>query len=127
MIEDKHWPRLVENLVLENIVLRIFDVFLPLRLNASKTSFFFQDCMEGIQNWMKQYDEEIELRDYDILQMRADLEKTADELQVIEDKYKTQVEEIKNWMEYKRIKKEKDDHDKLILWATIKIQVRKHH
>ncbi|CAG9824360.1 unnamed protein product [Phaedon cochleariae] len=80
------------------------------------------DSLEGIQYWMKHYDEEIEKRDSDMMNLKIEIEKITEEYARMKDTYELRKAAISDYMEYKRIKKEKEDQEKMECQAATKIQ-----
>ncbi|XP_023026215.2 dynein regulatory complex protein 9 [Leptinotarsa decemlineata] len=80
------------------------------------------DLSEQIQYWIKHYDEEIERRETEMMNLKSDLEKITDSHAILKETYETRKAEIEDWLEYKRLKKEKEDHIQMEQRAARKIQ-----
>ncbi|KAG5898341.1 hypothetical protein JTB14_034324 [Gonioctena quinquepunctata] len=80
------------------------------------------DYADEIQYWMKHYDEEIEWRETEMLNLKTDLEDITVNHISIKKTYETRIREMEDWEEYKRIKKEKEKQLQLEIWAAMKIQ-----
>ncbi|VEN47912.1 unnamed protein product [Callosobruchus maculatus] len=80
------------------------------------------DYMEEIQYWMKRYDDELDSRENDLITIKANLEKITEDLEKTRNLYAERTAAIADWLEYKRIKKEKEDREALEIWAATKIQ-----
>ncbi|XP_030761708.1 dynein regulatory complex protein 9-like [Sitophilus oryzae] len=80
------------------------------------------DCLDGIQFWMKQYDEDFDKLDGDIIKLSTNLDKIKDDRRFLEDKYNARQAEIDDFLEYKRIQEEKDRQVQKEYDAGLKIQ-----
>lgn len=83
-----------------------------------------QDYLDEIQYWMKHYDEETEMRETDMINLKANMEKLGEEHIALKQKYEAHKAEMEDWLAYKKRKKEKEELEALQNWAATKIQVR---
>ncbi|KAJ8954758.1 hypothetical protein NQ314_007028 [Rhamnusium bicolor] len=83
------------------------------------------DFLDEIQYWMKHYDEEIERRESEMITLQNEYEKLIEDHNILKVKYEAHKAEMEDWLEYKRIRREKEEREALELWAAIKIQVGK--
>lgn len=72
---------------------------------------------------MKQLDDETERRESEMITLKVDLEKVTFDLAVVTDMYESRTAAIEDWLNYKKLKKEKEDQAQRELTAAIKIQV----
>lgn len=82
-----------------------------------------QDYMDDIQKWMKKYDDDIEIKDNEIIVLRDKLEKITEEHGALKDLFEDHRVFIENWSEHRRILKEQYEREQLEIWAATKIQV----
>ncbi|KAJ8948359.1 hypothetical protein NQ318_019344 [Aromia moschata] len=80
------------------------------------------DYLDEIQYWMRHYDDETEKREAEMLNLKADIEKLMEDRAALKQKFDSHKAEIDDWVDYKTAKKEKEDRERLELWAAIKIQ-----
>ncbi|XP_050304922.1 dynein regulatory complex protein 9-like [Anthonomus grandis grandis] len=80
------------------------------------------ELFDEIQFWMKKYDEEFEGKESDTINLRAALEKLTEERRILTEKYEKRKAEIDDWLEYKRIRDEKEAQRLKEIAAATKIQ-----
>lgn len=83
-----------------------------------------QDYLDDIQYWMRHYDEETETRETDMINLKAKMEKLAEDHIALKQKYEAHKAEMEDWLAYKKRKREKAALEALQNWAATKIQVR---
>ncbi|XP_057661999.1 uncharacterized protein LOC130897257 [Diorhabda carinulata] len=80
------------------------------------------DCMDKIAYWVKKYDEEIDNRETEMINMKAMLEEMSlTHARVIEENEKRK-KEMADWIAYKNNKKRAKAREKDIKWASLIIQ-----
>lgn len=72
---------------------------------------------------MKHLDDETEKRETEIMNLKMDLEKLNFELSAVRDTYESRTCAIEDWLNYKRIKQEKEAQAERELNAAMRIQV----
>ncbi|XP_060517849.1 dynein regulatory complex protein 9 [Cylas formicarius] len=80
------------------------------------------DYLDDIQYWMKRYDEETEQLEGDMIRLRTDLERiTLDRIRM-QKEFSKRSDEISDWLEYKDIKRQKEEQELKEISAATKIQ-----
>ncbi|RZC40746.1 IQ domain-containing protein G-like, partial [Asbolus verrucosus] len=79
-----------------------------------------QDYYNEIERWMEVYDREFEDREMDIYQLKHRTDMLLDKKENLQTKYDERAQEMKDWIEYKRRKKEQEERLALETWATHK-------
>lgn len=74
---------------------------------------------------MKTYDEEIEKRESQIINIKNDIEKMDGELATVRRTYQTRKAEVASWLEYKEKKRLKEEQRAKEERAAVKIQVKR--
>ncbi|KAJ8922106.1 hypothetical protein NQ315_004038 [Exocentrus adspersus] len=82
------------------------------------------DYLDAIQYWMKHYDEEVERRETEMINLKTDMEKLIEDHALLQQKYDAHKAEIEDWLAYKKKKQEKEELEALQQWAAVKIQAR---
>lgn len=72
---------------------------------------------------MEKYDKEMEEMELKIYDIQSNTYKTTEQKELLQKEYDRRTRAIEDWLEYKRIKKERDDRLALENEAAVKIQV----
>lgn len=88
-----------------------------------KPLFIFKDYLNDIEYWMKQYDNDMDKKDIEMAELKANLEEQQDKFKALTKLYNEHKTFIEEWLEHKRIIKENEDREALENWAATKIQV----